>query len=561
MLVAFALLLFTVQADKLADIEGKVLDAATNQPLASARVILLRTDRGPAVISQKLWEAVPGPGGQDSKADTLAVLTGIDGTFRFKLEVPAKFSLFADYGGYVRSSAGRHEVGLEGNKGIIIRLTPEQTISGRVIDVDTGEPVRGLAVVACRYLSFGSGRMLVAAGSGTTDGDGNYRIKGLTPGEYYIGIRPPFGEKIGEPTPVKDFKTAVQITYARSWYPGVPRREEAAPITVSAGGGAEGIDFKVAKRRTASVRGRVFLAGGTLAAEESILVFLEQIDRRFGAAMFSTTARGQVRPGAGYQIDRLSPGTYWLQAHTPGRTRAQRLCAGILLQVGEENLDGQDLYLRKGFTVTGRVRMEGRTAKPEEPVLPGETVEANLAPLVRAPMFDERPVPVRSRDGSFAIESVTADTYRLVISKPPSGYLVSELRYNRTLCPHGVVTIDSAADAHELEVTLAPANASITATATDGSRPSAGATLLLVPDPIEHRLLQVTLRSAKTDKDGRATFDSLLPGTYRLTAYPEGVLWGDDPYLKQSLAAGEEVRLSAGQGLMKEIRTVSSNGR
>lgn len=564
MLLAFALLFFSAQADKLADIEGKVLDAVTNQPLAGARVILLRTDRGLTVISSQLWDTIPDPNGQDPKARTLAVVTDIDGAFRFKVEAPVKFYLFSDYGGYVRSRHGQsHTADSNGTTGILIRLTPEVSISGRVTDVDTGEPVRGLSVVARRRVSAGFGRLLVPAGrSGTADHNGAYRIAGLTPGEYYVEVRPPSGEKIGEPAPVKDFREAVQITYAPSWYPGVPRREEAAPISVLSGNGAEGIDIRIAKRRTASVRGRVFLAGGTLKPDETILLGLTSIERRFGAASFGAVAGGKVKPGAGFQIDRLAPGTYWLAAHTPGRTRAERLWAGITLHVGEENLDGQDLYLRKGFNVTGRVRIEGRDAKPDAAALPAEDIQANLEPVVRAPMIDEvQPVPVRGKNGSFTIQGVIADTYRIAISKPPSGYKVSELRYNGTLCPYGVVTIEAAASEHQLDVTLAPANASIAVNVTDGSRPSPGATLLLVPDRVEDHLLGITLRTVRADKDGRATVDGLLPGTYKMIAYPEGALWGEDPELKQRLAAGEGVQLAAGQVVMKQLRAVSSERR
>ncbi len=564
MLAALALFLFAAQTDKLATIEGKVLDAVTNQPLAGARVILLRTDRGATIIGPQLWETLADPSGHDPKGDTVAVLTGIDGAFRFRVEAPVKFMLFADYGKYVRSSGrDRYEADAQGKSGILIRLTPEQTMSGRVTDVDTGEPVRGMAVVPCRYLSGGGGRMLAPAGrSGTTDEDGRYRLEGLAPGEYYLEVRPPYAEKIGEPTPVKDFKEAVQITYSRSWYPGVPRREEAAPITVLAGGGAEGIDIKIAKRRTASVRGRVILEEGTLKQDETVFLSLQFIERtRFGAVMFVSAASGKIKPGAGFQMDRLSPGTYWLMASTQGRSRAERLWAGMNLQVGEENLDGLDLYMRKGYTVTGRIRMDGHVAKTDEPALPKEGIKANLAPLIRAPMFDESDVDVRSKDGLFEIPGVIADDYRFVVSNAPSGYKVFEVRYNGTLRPHGVVTIDTGANAHELDVVLAPANASIVVTATDGSRPVAGASILLLPDPVQDRLMPMLIKRVQADKDGRASFDGLLPGAYRVVAYNEGVVWGEDPNLTQRLASGEEVRAASGHSTMKQIRTVEFRGR
>ena len=47
----------------------------------------------------------------------------------------------------------------------------------------------------------------------------------------------------------------------------------------------------------------------------------------------------------------------------------------------------------------------------------------------------------------------------------------------------------------------------------------------------------------------------LVPGTYRLTAYPEGALWADDPNVKQRLATGEEARITDKQTVRIQVRT------
>jgi hypothetical protein len=55
------------------------------------------------------------------------------------------------------------------------------------------------------------------------------------------------------------------------------------------------------------------------------------------------------------------------------------------------------------------------------------------------------------------------------------------------------------------------------------------------------------LRPVPAGKDGRTTVSGLLPGTYRVTAYPEGANWAADPGLFERLAAGDEVQLDAKQ--------------
>jgi hypothetical protein len=178
-------------------------------------------------------------------------------------------------------------------------------------------------------------------------------------------------------------------------------------------------------------------------------------------------------------------------------------------------------------------------------------------PVVRMLMSgDPDPVEV-AKDGAFTLQDVIADQYRVYVAKPPGGYALSELLYNGSVCPNGIVTISATADVHRLEIKLAQANGSLTATATDGIRPAPGAAVLLIPDPVVDDAIDIgfELRKAQADDDGRATITGLLPGRYRLTAYPPNSLWGDDPNLKARLRAGQEVRVSASQVALIEVRT------
>ena len=63
------------------------------------------------------------------------------------------------------------------------------------------------------------------------------------------------------------------------------------------------------------------------------------------------------------------------------------------------------------------------------------------------------------------------------------------------------------------------------------------------------------MRQTSAGKDGRATVSGLLPGTYRVTAYPQGASWADDPNLLQRLASGVEVELGARQTATITVRT------
>jgi hypothetical protein len=351
---------------------------------------------------------------------------------------------------------------------------------------------------------------------------------------------------------VEDFRHAVRKDYASSWYPGVERFEDAVPVKVLPGTGIEGLEIKIEKRILTALRGRVAADDST---EGEVQVSLVRVATQVHAIQIAVTAQGTVKIGAEFEIDNVPPGTYSLRAEALGREKADGRWASMPLQVGEENQDGLDLVLRKAVRVTGRVRIEGREDNSGEPALSTDDVRVSLSPTVG---FGSAPFPapaqVAVKDGAFAFEGVIPDQYKL-LAKVPAGYAVSEVRYNGEVCPY-VVSIETGAEEQKLEIKLAPANGSVVAVVSEGTQPAAGATVVLMPEPVTDEGLRFgwTLLPAETGKDGRVTISGLLPGAYRLTAYPANGTWLDDPGLKQRLEAGEVARVTGAQPVTVQVR-------
>jgi hypothetical protein len=343
MLVSLSVLalafLLTPPVEAAVTIEGKVIDSATKLPVAGARVVLVRVDRSGVAITSGVFDTRPSAGEPDPGADRLAAVTGSNGVFRFAVEAPAKFVLFVDAAGYVRTETAVSRESTYVLKAgtpitdITIRLSPELSISGRVVDGESDQPMPDLSVMAHRYRSIGSGKILIAdGGTARTDEHGRFRFSRVAPGDYYLEARPPLLAVIGEPKPVEDFRNAVQKTYASTWHPGVARVEEALPIKLVEGAVVEGVEIKVTKRRTASIRGRVL---GD--AEGEVRLMLTAIEKGIDSQGFKVVARGTLRMGSGFQIDQLSPGAYSLLAEMPQLKGADRRWAVLPLQVGEMN--------------------------------------------------------------------------------------------------------------------------------------------------------------------------------------------------------------------------------
>jgi hypothetical protein len=340
------------------------------------------------------------------------------------------------------------------------------------------------------------------------------------------------------------------MNYAPTWYPGVAREQEAVPVQVAEGIDTDIGDVKIAKRRTASIRGHVFAD-----IDGEVTLCLTEVRHWIESRSYRMVAGGRLQAGGEFQIDGVSPGRYTLVGVM--KSDSGRRAASMPLEIGEYNQDGVDLHLSRGVSISGRVRIRGR--EDEEPALPEEGVLVRLSRVFGSAMEgDPRAVPVARGDGSFRIDGVVPDRYSVHVSRAPKGYAISELSYNGALCPYRVVPVDRGATVHRVDVLLGPSDGSILASVTDGNRPVAEATVVLMPDGFTDEALELGYvhRKARTGEDGRATIANLLPDAYRLVAYPKDALWGDDPDLKARLRSGQEVRVASGAPAVVEAKIV-----
>lgn len=533
-------------------VEGKVVDSSTRQPVAGARVVYLRMD-GRTAISGPLFDVEPKPADdQDPAAMEMAVLTDMGGNFHFHVNAPVEFQLRADSVGFVTSGQVRMEAAVSPDP-VTIELVPESTISGRVVDADTGEPVAGIGVGVDMNLNLPPGLTPMMIKPATTDRDGLFRIEGLLPSDYRIQVAPRLGAQLDKRTDDPDFRDRENFNYGRYWYPGVGERSQAVIVTLGPGGAVEGIEIPIAKVRTVALRGRVF-GGDEARAAGEVSISLNVIQHTRATGGFGVIARGLFAVGEGFRIDSLLPGTYWLIAQTRSDNPADMLRASRIVEVRDRNLDDVDLVLLKGVTITGRVRLKDTEDVPGQPALPADDIEVNLRPPLRAGVGGLGRGTVHPEDGSFVLESMMPDEYQVQIKKLPEGLKISEVRYNGSVAPHGVVTLNPEASVHRLEVTLAPAPGSLSVTVTDGTRAVSGATVLMVPEPADEAALDYALLQTRTDADGRAIVSSLFPGTYRAIAVT-GYDWTIDPMLVYRLGEGQEVKVGPTAPTLIQIRT------
>ena len=177
-------------------IVGQVVDAATGRPIPGA-VVTLAPHVPPAPASAQLVDMGLGaPAPQNARRG----LTSESGRFLFR-DLPAgRYEITTTAPGYAAAVHGQNRpmgpgqpIDLaDGQKlgAVSVSMSRFGTISGTVVD-ELGEPAVGVLVrYLRRVIAGGKVRFatIAAQGSATTDDRGMYRIAGLPPGDYAIGV-------------------------------------------------------------------------------------------------------------------------------------------------------------------------------------------------------------------------------------------------------------------------------------------------------------------------------------------------------------------------------------
>jgi protocatechuate 3,4-dioxygenase beta subunit len=88
---------------------------------------------------------------------------------------------------------------------VVLRLLPESTIAGRVLDAESGEPIADAIVVARRSDDDGRSRADDERASTRSDAEGHYRIGGMSAGAFQVTTQGPWGYGTSEGAVVVQF--------------------------------------------------------------------------------------------------------------------------------------------------------------------------------------------------------------------------------------------------------------------------------------------------------------------------------------------------------------------
>jgi hypothetical protein len=433
-------------------------------------------------------------------------------------------------------------------------------ITGRVTD-PYGDPA---ARVQVRALMVRAGSEPTQGGPGaSTDDLGQFRIFGLTPGDYLVVAEPQAG---GGPVDVD----GPRIGLARTFAPGTHNRDQATRMRLRAG--AEmAVDIRLLETPVFTIRGTVLNSSGEPVRNAGVT--LMRPDEGPGAI------GGGLDPSGQFTLRNVAPGTYDLVAnYMPPNVRPDgngrmegREMAIVRVDVASADIEGLVVTTSPGATFTGQIVYD-------EPAPEGMRAQINLT-AGQQRMF-----------GSIGRVEVKGDTFtvhetfgRVLLrgnagsaaqtARPvaPSGGLSPAIDQPRWSVKHvllngkditDIPTEFSAAHSGRVQVVFTSRAPSLEGTVVNESGQPARATILVFSvDEETWTANSSRIRSGPViGDDGKFVLRGLRAGRYYAAAVPAGPLAGssapDREFLRALKATATEVMLNEGETRTVDLRLI-----
>jgi hypothetical protein len=492
---------------KPASLSGIVTNSLTGEPLAHAHV---RLD----LFTQQ-------------KGSRYGAMTTADGRFSIKAIAPGHYQMTADRRGYQPVSGQdttNQNIELKAGEEVtdlVIRLTPDAVISGRVVN-EKGLPMDGIEVEAVA----GHRQSVV------TNDRGEFRIGALREGRYLVkaqAMQAPLPQEIRT-----DGTTAVN--YGPTYYPSSPEAKSAVPVSTQAGQESSGIEIKL-------VPGPVLHLSGTVSGvrgADNIGIKLDSGDRQRGY---------RVEPDMHFTIWRVPPGHYQLFAEGYDNAAGGQIrSAPVELNLTTTSIDGLRLDLMRPFELAGRAQIEaGAAITAHEGTLPSLWLQP-LGTIQNGDQDQEI-----DREGRFKITDVFPGRYHVLVTDTPDNFYVKSITLGGTEFADGILDLRHGSSGRPLTVVLGKDGAQISGVVRDAKGPAGSARVaLFFDDEFGFDLVD----SATTQADGGYVLHGIAPGRYRILAYSlrnAGGAWSSDSLaLYESVT--EKIDVSAGDKVTQDLK-------
>ncbi len=521
-------------------LRGRVIAADTGQPLRKAIVRLSSPD-----IRE----------GRSTTTDT-------NGLYEFRDLPGSRYTLSASKGSYVPLSYGQTRP-FEGARPIELgenqaldrldfHLPKGAVITGRVVD-EFGEPVADASVSPLRQqYNQGSRRMMPAGRNSTTNDVGEFRLFGLSPGQYVLSV------VLQNPMMVMPSPdTGDRTGYAPTYYPGTDDPNAAQRITLTVGQVLSDLQIPLVLTQTARVCGVVLDAGGRRMATGMV----RAQPRSMMMPFLSAGGSGQVRPDGTFCIAGVPPGDYTLRAMGPGmNTPAESSMARVT--VSGQDISGVQLAPQQPLTATGRIVLEGGTAAGGS--LKPETIQVMMQPVSPEDMmgsFIGGPPPHPRDDFSFEVKVLPGKVNVRAFVQDQT-WMLKSVRLRGVDVTDSGVDVTPDADLSEMEIVLTSRRSEISGLVTNarGEKVTNYTVIFFPRDRSRWQGASRYFGIARPDQEGRFKVRTLPPADYQAVAveYVENGQWTDPDYLEGIQQSATNVTIGEGETKTLDLKLSTS---
>jgi hypothetical protein len=520
---------------------GVVVDSATHQPLAHARVWFAPTQR-----AQKLEQ-----------------VTKQDGRFSFVVEQAGKYDLQMYKPGYPAQSYRRSGIGGlssaiavrddQDTSHIVFEANRGGAITG-VIKDDDSEPVANAGITVFQSSVVNGERKVIQRGQTRANAAGEFRLAGLPLGNYYVCAtgRPWFADFVimaqllqeaskDTPRPEADAKLQpIPVDpsfrgsgFVTTFYPHAETAEDAALVHLETGGEVRiAISLRFAKAVT--LKGSVASPGHASAGSASLYQkFFDQY------LLFGNAA---VAADGTFEFQNVPAGSYQIAA---GSGTAFGPSSWNVLQPVEVGSSDAEVSLRPDYlgAVSGHVLFEG--ARPSN------------SPALLVSLRNDQGILRRIQvdaDGNYSFSRMPMGKYEMLVGSTEyvGAYLTDAAGQHLPL----TVEISSGEPLHR-DVTLTRAVSVIDGSVENSGTPQVGCFVLLLPKDAAHRW---AYRLDQTDSDGSFRLGTIPAGDYYLIALSDGseVAYRDSKVAAILARSAKPVHIDAADHLAMKIDVVST---
>jgi protocatechuate 3,4-dioxygenase beta subunit len=512
------------------------------------------------------------------------VMTDNQGRFRFDRLKPGEYRLITTANGFAKQEAAQRASGGtvslialtegEAKRNIVVRMAPTGAISGRIAD-NRGRAIAAVPVQLFRfsYDQFANKQPQPVA-SAQTDDRGEYRFYFLSPGRYYLkaghedgAVRPadfPVGSVPFQQSYVSPNRVAQN--YGLTYYPGTADINSAGSVELQPGADLSGIDLFLGPQQTYRVRGRVIDSRTGQAPAFAMVTMTRQTVDLNSLAFGGISTGPRYRPDGTFEVENVTAGSYTLSAQSlnpnqrqvdvGGLSAAERKAyfdameaeqrerpkASLTLEVTNRDVDGVTMILGAASLLSGRFQL---APEGPAPTLPMDSLNVQLRGVTSGQVQQNtRQSGTVKPDGTFSIEGLAADQYRLSVQGLPAGFYVKEARLENADVLNAPIRI-SGSEAGALAIVISGHAGRIQGNLLDSRGQAApAAQVVLIPDGNRYRT--ELFRPVTTDAKGHFVIESVVPGNYRIAAWESLEPFGffDPDRLRQADQNGKPIRVT-----------------